>query len=65
MLVKEMKTNVLIVAYRGYGKSEGDPSEKGINLDAQATLEYALKKKDIDSDRIFVFGKSLGGAVTI
>ena len=34
IFVKNMKTNVLMVSYRGYGKSEGSPSEKGLNLDA-------------------------------
>lgn len=34
ILVKHLKTNVLILAYRGYGDSEGKPSEEGLNLDA-------------------------------
>ena len=61
---KKMNTNVLILAYRGYGDSEGEPSEKGLGLDAEATLDYALSRTDIiNPDRIFVFGRSLGGAV--
>ena len=54
---------MLILAYRGYGNSEGTPSEEGLALDAEATLEHALSDPDIDNDRIFVFGRSLGGAV--
>lgn len=65
LLVKELNTNVLILAYRGYGDSEGTPSEDGFKLDAEATLEYALNRNDIDNDRIFVMGSSLGGAVAI
>ena len=65
LLVKELNTNVLILAYRGYGDSEGTPSEEGLKLDAEATLEFALNRNDIDKDRIFVFGRSLGGAVAI
>ena len=65
ILVKELNTNVLILAYRGYGDSEGTPSEDGLKLDAEATLEYAQNRDDIDNDRIFVFGRSLGGAVAI
>lgn len=42
MLVKKLNTNVLILAYRGYGHSEGTPSEEGLKLDAEATLEWAL-----------------------
>jgi pimeloyl-ACP methyl ester carboxylesterase len=65
LLVKRLNTNVLIIDYRGYGKSEGAPSEDGLKLDADATLEYALNCEDINSERIFLFGRSLGGAVAI
>ena len=65
LIVKKCNTNVLILAYRGYGDSEGTPSEEGLKLDADATLEYAQSRDDIDNDRIFVFGRSLGGAVAI
>ena len=61
--VKKLNTNVLIVAYRGYGNSEGTPSEKGQELDAIATLEYAMNNEDIDNQRLYVYGISLGGAV--
>ena len=63
ILVKTLNCNVLILAYRGYGHSEGKPSEEGLKLDAEATLEYALNRPDIDTSRLFVFGRSLGGAV--
>ena len=63
LLVKKLNTNVLILAYRGYGNSEGKPSEEGLKLDAEATLEHALSRTDIDTSRLFVFGRSLGGAV--
>ena len=63
VLVKRLNCNVLIIDYRGYGNSEGVPSEEGLRLDAEATLEYALNREDINNDRIFLFGRSLGGAV--
>ena len=53
----------MILAYRGYGDSEGIPSEEGLKLDAEATLEHALNDDEIDNERIFVFGRSLGAAV--
>jgi len=53
------------LSYRGYGKSEGIPSEKGIKLDAQATLEYLSSRPDINANKILVFGRSLGGAVAV
>ena len=63
ILVKRMNCNVLIVDYRGYGNSEGIPSEEGLRLDGEALLEHALGRNDIDKDRIYLFGRSLGGAV--
>jgi len=55
--------NVLLVDYRGYGNSDGDPTERGLNLDAQACLDYLRSRSDIDKTKIFVYGSSLGGAV--
>ena len=55
--------NVLMVEYRGYGTSEGEPSEDGLRLDAQAALDYLHSRRDVDHTNVFVFGRSLGGAV--
>jgi len=63
ILVKVLMCNVLIIDYRGYGNSEGTPSEEGLALDAEATLEHALSDPEINNDKIYVFGRSLGGAV--
>ncbi|GAM27667.1 hypothetical protein SAMD00019534_108430, partial [Acytostelium subglobosum LB1] len=60
-----VKCNVLIISYRGYGKSEGSPSEEGIKLDVNVAMEYLLSDQTIDSSMIFIFGRSLGGAVAI
>ncbi|OII70741.1 uncharacterized protein cubi_00886 [Cryptosporidium ubiquitum] len=58
--------NVLAVSYRGYGDSEGVPSEEGFYLDAKAAFEYVLSRTDVvDKNMIFVYGHSIGGAVTI
>lgn len=55
--------NVLIVGYRGYSYSEGKPSERGLQIDAIAILDHVIARKDIDVNKIFVMGSSLGGAV--
>lgn len=55
--------NVLMVDYRGYGNSDGTPSERGLQRDAQACLDFVLSRRDIDHSKIFVFGQSLGGGV--
>ena len=57
--------NILVVEYRGYGRSQGYPSEKGLYLDAQAALSYLLHHPGIDHHKIFLFGRSLGAAVAI
>ena len=59
----DLPVNVLAVEYRGYGKSEGSPSEAGIYLDAQAAYDYLLKERGIAPRKIVVFGVSLGTAV--
>ena len=51
----------LLVDYRGYGASEGAPSEKALVADALAWHDRVSK----DSRRIFVFGRSLGSGVAV
>ncbi|MBN1621918.1 MAG: alpha/beta hydrolase [Endomicrobiales bacterium] len=55
--------DVLIFDYRGYGNSQGKPSEKGTYRDAQAAWEYLTKNRNIPEDRIILFGRSLGGSI--
>lgn len=57
--------NVLMCEYRGYGDSEGKPTEAGLYLDAGAALDHLQAREDVNHDRIFVFGRSLGGAVAM
>lgn len=60
----ELGLNVLIFDYRGYGKSKGTPSEKGLYKDVQAAYDYLLSRK-IDPENIIGYGESIGGAVII
>ena len=55
--------NVFIFDYRGYGKSEGKPDEKGLYKDARAAWRYLSKERGFDQEKIILFGRSLGGAV--
>jgi fermentation-respiration switch protein FrsA (DUF1100 family) len=57
--------NVFIVDYRGYGNSQGKPSEEGMYRDTLAAYDYLLARNDIDSKKIIVYGGSLGGAAAI
>ncbi|XP_063417944.1 protein ABHD13-like [Mytilus trossulus] len=64
-LFEQCKYNILLVEYRGYGKSEGSPSEGGLYKDAEAAMDFLLKRTDIDRNKLIVFGRSLGGAVAV
>ena len=55
--------NIFIFDYRGYGQSEGKPSESGIYDDARAAWHYLTDTKGIRKENITLFGRSLGGAV--
>jgi|GEM_PF-502083 len=57
--------NVLCFDYRGFGRSEDVPSRPGCIADTHAALDYLLSRDDIDSQRIMLFGQSLGGAVAV
>ena len=56
--------NVLAYDYRGYGRSEGRPSEPGVYLDAEAAYDD-VRARGVPATRIVAFGESLGGAVAI
>ena len=58
-----LESNLFIFDYRGYGLSEGSPSEKGVYSDGEGALQYLRSRDDIDHDRLVLFGHSLGGCV--
>ncbi|NRA07466.1 MAG: alpha/beta hydrolase [Myxococcales bacterium] len=62
-LLAALKTHVLLLDYRGFGRSEGSPSEQGLYADARAGLAHLEAVRGIPATRTFVFGRSLGGAV--
>lgn len=64
-LLHELGLNVLIVDYRGYGKSQGHPTEAGLYKDALAAYDTLIKRSDVNIDKIIAYGVSLGGVVAI
>lgn len=64
-LFHRMGLNVLIIDYRGYGKSGGKPSEKGLYRDALAAFDHLVQRPDVSPERIVVYGESLGGVAAI
>ncbi len=65
---REMKKrgfNVVLVEYRGYGRSKGTPpNEEGLCLDAVAVLD-ALSAKGVGADHVVLWGQSLGTGVAM
>jgi pimeloyl-ACP methyl ester carboxylesterase len=55
----------LLLDYRGYGLSEGAPSQKALVADALALYDHAAKLPGVDARRIFAFGRSLGSGVAV
>jgi fermentation-respiration switch protein FrsA (DUF1100 family) len=62
-LLHNLGLSVLIIDYRGYGRSEGRPSELGIYQDAEAAWRYLVEQRALAPNHILLFGRSFGGAV--
>ena len=56
----ELPVNVLMVDYRGYGKSEGAPSVQALKDDSQVALDYLQQTQEVDPASVIVHGHSLG-----
>eukprot|EP00928_Gymnodinium_smaydae_P075637 TRINITY_DN58647_c0_g1_i1.p1 TRINITY_DN58647_c0_g1~~TRINITY_DN58647_c0_g1_i1.p1 ORF type:complete len:341 (+),score=58.89 TRINITY_DN58647_c0_g1_i1:127-1149(+) len=64
----KLQVNILAFDYRGYGHSEGTPSEEGLIEDALTNwrwLSKAVEAGRLNGNKLYVFGRSLGGAVTV
>jgi fermentation-respiration switch protein FrsA (DUF1100 family) len=64
-LLAKVGVNILAVDYRGYGKSEGTPSEAGVYRDADAAYDFLVKDRHFRPDDVVIYGHSLGGAVAV
>ncbi|WP_440995944.1 alpha/beta hydrolase [Arhodomonas sp. SL1] len=62
-LFHELDLSVLIIDYRGYGRSDGRPSETGTALDARAAWRWLLEREGQSAETVVLFGRSLGAAV--
>lgn len=62
-IFKRLGLDVFIFDYRGYGRSQGRPSEKGTYLDGEGAWQYLTIERNIDPGNIILFGRSLGGAI--
>jgi fermentation-respiration switch protein FrsA (DUF1100 family) len=62
-IFNQLGMDTLIIDYRGYGESSGKTTEQGTYLDAQAAWDYLVEERGIATERIIIFGRSLGGAI--
>eukprot|EP00210_Caulerpa_lentillifera_P008417 g8029.t1 len=66
-MINAMDCCIVTISYRGYGPNSGSPSENGLKIDAETVMEFIESVTDVNLDlsRVFLFGRSLGGAVAI
>ena len=62
---RDLGVNLFAYDYRGFGASEGSPSEAGVYADAAAAYRYLTDSLHVPPSRIVLFGHSLGTGVTI
>ena len=55
----------LFINYRGFGLSEGEPSERVVLADTRLIYDYAAARPDVDATNIVVLGRSLGSYFTV
>jgi uncharacterized protein len=56
---------IVAINYRGYGKSEGSPSETALAADALAIYDAIAMRSDVDAKHIVAVGRSLGTGVAV
>ncbi|MEE8317992.1 MAG: alpha/beta fold hydrolase, partial [Candidatus Omnitrophota bacterium] len=65
LILNQLGLDIFIFDYRGYGRSSGRPSEKGLYKDVRAAYNYLVSERKVSPDSIILYGESLGGAVAI
>jgi len=63
--LRQLGLHLLAFDYRGYGESDGEPTEAGVYRDADAAYAYLRDALGVPPKRILVFGHSLGSAVAV
>lgn len=60
-----LDASVLVFDYRGYGKSQGKPSEQGLYQDGDAALKWLVQRTGAKPGEIYLVGRSLGSGVMV
>ena len=63
--LQQLPAHVFAVDYRGYGQSQGRPSENGVYRDAEAAYDYLVGERQVAPERLLVLGQSLGVGVAV
>ena len=63
--LRNLGMNILAIDYRGFGESDGEISEEGMYLDADAIYYYIRYKKSIPFNRIIIYGEGVGTSAAI
>lgn len=65
IISQKLNISVLAYDYRGYGRSNGSPSIKGVLADAKAATLWLAAKENIPPSQLIQIGRSLGGGVAV
>jgi len=65
LLHDHLGLSILLFDYRGYGRSEGRPSEQGLYRDGEAAVQWVRQHPRLGNQPIVFFGRSLGSAVAV
>ncbi len=57
--------SIFVFDYRGYGRSEGEPTETGVLQDGEAAQRWLAQRAGIADDEVIVWGLSLGGGIAV
>ncbi|HOP62826.1 MAG TPA: hypothetical protein PK906_05600, partial [Spirochaetota bacterium] len=60
-----MGHDVIISGYRGYGRSSGEPTEKGVYIDGRTVCDYVNRELKFPEENIFIYGRSIGTTVAV
>jgi fermentation-respiration switch protein FrsA (DUF1100 family) len=64
-LSDDLNVSIFSFDYRGYGRSEGSPNERGVLLDSAAAHEWLAKRANVPAGNLVLMGRSLGGAAAV